>query len=222
MSTIGTMYKQPRVFAHDAHAVVVGAINYSAPPIRPGHTGFGDDGTIKSGIAVTNFGAGHAVGDILTLGLGSGVATVAAQVTVRAVNAGVITDWEVTNSTATPLATPYGRGYQFGDTVVQTASTGAGINFGCTILNIDIPGSHNMGVCLYFSGAAAANVEVLMESAVYGQVLKDGVPIATPGTGYSTNAVVTIPLVPVGSFMPVLVKQVLTHPAAAGDILALY
>ena len=220
MSTIGLMYKEPRVFAHDAHAVVVGAINYSAPPIRPDHAGFGNQGTIKSGILVTNFGTGHVVGDILTLGTGSGAAVVAAQVTVRAVDAGVVTDWEVTNSTATPLVTPFGRGYRVGDAVVQTGSTGGGINFGCTIINIDIPGTHEAGVCLYFSGAAAANVEVLMESAGYGQVLKDGVPIASPGTGYATNAVVTIPLVPVGSFMPILVKQVLTH--LPGDIIALY
>ena len=55
MSTIGRMYKEPRVFAHDAHPIIVGAINYTwkinrkVPPSSPLNWG---------GITVTNAGNG--------------------------------------------------------------------------------------------------------------------------------------------------------------------
>ena len=83
MSLIGQEYKQPRVFAHDAHAVVIGAIN-STWNINQ------KDGTMNhGGIVVTSGGTGYAVGMVLTMTGGTGTGAV---VTVDAVSGGVITD----------------------------------------------------------------------------------------------------------------------------------
>ncbi len=205
MSTIGIMYKQPRVFAHDAHPVVLGAINST----------WNINDKIKwplnwGGITVTSPGTGGAgndyeVGMVLTMGgsaTGSGVT-----VTVDAVDInGLITDYHIS---------AVGAAYLVGDSLTQTgvSAPAGGLGFTCDVSNIDIPNTQEAGCCLYFSSAAAADVSLIMEAGTY-----DG----SANNGYPAGDIKTFELVPVGSFMPILVKQVTSAIASAGDILALY
>jgi hypothetical protein len=203
------MYKQPRVFAHDAWPVVIGAINYTWNINKK------ISGLDWAGILVTNTGNGGAnpyeAGDTITLSPGSG--SVPGVLTVEAVDAaGLITDWSFDPTTVTNL----GVGYRVGDSLTQAGTTSvAGTGFECDITNIDIPNTQEAGCCLYFSPAAALPVtfSVIMEAGRY-----DG----SNGDGYPASDVRTFQLIPVGSFMPVLVKQITTVIAAPGDILALY
>ena len=200
MSTIGIMYKQPRVFAHDAWPVVIGAINYTWNMNKqfPGTMDY-------AGILVTNAGAGYAPTNTITLTM-TGTATAAATLIVDTVDgAGAVTSFHFDHTTVANL----GIGYSVGDTETDA---GPGV-FACTITNIDIPNTQEAGCCLYFSGAAAADVSVIMEAGTY-----DG----SATIGYSAKIVKTFELVPVGTFMPVMVKQVTSAIASAGDILALY
>ena len=66
----GVQAQEPRVFAHDAHPVVVGAIN---------------DSDANHGINITNAGASYTVGDEITLTT-NGAATVAAIIVVDAIS----------------------------------------------------------------------------------------------------------------------------------------
>ena len=204
MSTIGIMYKQPRVFAHDAWPVVIGAINYTWNMNKqfPGTMNY-------AGILVTNGGAGYAPTNTIVLTM-TGTATAAATLIVDTVDAvtGAVTSFHFDPTTAANL----GVGYSVGD----TETDGGGGGFACTITNIDIPNTQEAGCCLYFSpaAAAAANINVIMEGATYtGDAAAD--------FGYAASDVRTFTLVPVGSFMPVMVKQI-TSPTVANDILALY
>ena len=203
MSTIGIMYKQPRVFAHDAWPVVIGAINYTWNMNKqfPGTMDY-------AGILVTNAGAGYAPTNTITLTM-TGTATAAATLIVDTVDgAGAVTSFHFDHTTAANL----GIGYSVGDTETDA---GPGV-FACTITNIDIPNTQEAGCCLYFSpaAAAAANINVIMEGATY--TGDSGVDF-----GYAASDVRTFTLVPVGTFMPVMVKQI-TSPTVANDILALY
>jgi len=171
----GRMQQEPRVFAHDAVPVVIGAINNS---------------NANHGLRVIDKGSTYAPGDVITLTTVGG-ATVAAEVTVLAVDANDgVTDYEVTT---------VGAGYAVGH--VETDSDPAGA-FEVEVINIDIPHTQKRGCCLYVG--ANADVEVIME----------GVAGSTP--------TVTFKGVAAGSFLPVLVKQVVSGIAAPGDILALY
>ena len=81
----GNQAAEPRVFAHDAVSIVIGAINHTSQMDKPG---------FNSGLTVTNFGSGYSVDDVITLSAGSGSS--AAKVKVLAVNAaGVITSYEL-------------------------------------------------------------------------------------------------------------------------------
>ncbi len=199
MSLIGQEYKQPRVFAHDAHAVVIGAINstWNINKKFPGTANWG-------GIKVTSGGTGYAVGMVLTMTGGTGTGAV---VTVDAVSGGVITDYTVST---------VGSAYVVGDNLTQSGASApaGGTGFTCTVNNIDIPNTQEAGCCLYFSpaAAAAANITVIMEAAQW-----DG----SAGDGYPAAAVKTFTLVQPGVFMPILVKQI-TSATVANDILALY
>jgi len=131
----GRMQQEPRVFAHDAVPVVIGAINNS---------------DANHGLKVIDKGATYSVGDVITLTT-TGGATTAAEVTVLAVDASNgVTDYEVTT---------VGAGYSVGD--VETDS-GAGV-FEVEITNIDIPNTQKRGCCLYVG--ANADVGVVMEGA---------------------------------------------------------
>ena len=209
MSLIGQEYKQPRVFAHDAWPVVIGAINYTwnintkfPAPLN------------WAGIVVTNAGSGggtpYAVTDTITLSAGSG--TVPGVLTVLAVDDdGLITDFSFDPTTISNL----GAGYVVGDALIQAGTSGIGAGFTCTVTNIDIPNTQEAGCCLYFSpaAAAAANLTVIMESGKYDN---------SAGDGYPPSAVKTFTLVQPGIFMPMLVKQITSTITAPNDILALY
>jgi hypothetical protein len=209
MSVIGQEYKQPRVFAHDAWPVVVGAINYTWNTNKkfPGKMNY-------AGIIVTDAGDGgvnpYVVGDTITLSAGSG--TVPGVLTVDAIDSdGLVTDFSFDPTTASNL----GAGYVVGDSLTQAATTSAaGTGFECDVNNIDIPNTQEAGCCLYFSpaAAAAANITVIMEAAKW-----DG----SAGDGYPAADVKTFTLVPAGIFLPILVKQV-TSATVVNDILALY
>lgn len=134
----GTQIKQAdevRVFAHDAKAIVAGAVNTSA-----------EDGGVSS---LTNPGTGYAIA--------SGVATTVAPaggtgltVNILSVDAGVITSFEIA---------AIGSGYSVDDVITIT---GGGANATFTITNVDIPGTENRGACLYVG--TTGNIEVEMES----------------------------------------------------------
>ena len=209
MSLIGQEYKQPRVFAHDAWPIVIGAINYTwnintkfPAPLN------------WAGIVVTDAGDGGAnpyvAGDTITLSAGSG--SVPGVLTVLAVDDdGLITDFSFDPTTISNL----GAGYVVGDALTQAGTTSAaGTGFECTITNIDIPNTQEAGCCLYFSPAAgaAANITVIMEAGTYDN---------SAGDGYPAGDVKTFTLVQPGVFLPILVKQI-TSATVANDILALY
>jgi len=209
MSVIGQEYKQPRVFAHGAWPVVIGAINYTwnintkfPAPLS------------WAGIRLLNPGLGggtpYAATDTITLSAGSG--SVPGVLTVLAVDAdGLITDFSFDPTTISNL----GEGYVVGDVVIQMATSGIGAGFRAVINNIDIPNTQEAGCCLYFSpaAAAAANLTVIMESGQWDD---------SAGDGYPPSAVKTFTLVQPGIFMPLLVKQITSVITAPNDILALY
>jgi len=134
----GIEAQEPRVFAHDAVAVVIGAINNS-------HS--------NHGVTMTSGGTGYAVDMELTMTGGTGTG---AKVTVKAVSGGVITDYEVST---------VGSGYVVGDNLTQSgaSSPAGGTGFTCTVSNIDIPNTQKRGACIYV-GAGIASLVVVMES----------------------------------------------------------
>ena len=138
----GVMAQEPRLFAHDAVAVVVGAINNSDS---------------NHGLDVTNYGSGYAVNDVITLSAPAGGGTTAT-VTVLAVDAaGVITDYEMTN---------VGSTYTINEAFTQGGVAPAGgTGFAGNVSNIDIPNTQKRGACLYIGAAAGlATLTVVMES----------------------------------------------------------
>lgn len=206
MSTIGRMYKEPRVFAHDAHPIVVGAINSTwkinrkVPPSSPLNWG---------GITVTSPGTGgpgndYEVGMVLTMTGGAGAG---AEVTVDAVDAnGLITDYTVST---------VGSAYVVGNSLTQLGASApaGGLGFTCDVSNIDIPSTEKAGCNLYVG--AAAGLTTL-------QVIMDGAEIdLSTGTGYTTASTITFGTVSAGSFLPIMVKQII-GTYAANDVLALY
>ena len=136
----GRQAQEPRVFAHDAHAVVVGAINNS-------HA--------NHGITMTAAGTGYAVNMIITLTGGTGSS---ATVKVTGVSGiGAITNYEMQN---------VGSGYVVGDNLTQAIVTpSGGSGFTCTVSNIDIPNTQKRGCCVYVGAAAGlTSLTVVMES----------------------------------------------------------
>jgi len=132
----GNMMAQPRVFSHDAVAIVQGAINASEL-----------DGGVS---ALISGGTGYAVGSgvATTGGAGTGLT-----VNILAVDGDVITSFEVA---------AVGSGYAVGNTI--TISTG-GANATFTVTNIDIPHTQERGCCIYVGAAAGlATLNVTMES----------------------------------------------------------
>lgn len=133
----GVMQQEPRVFAHDAVPVVIGAINFSAA-----------DG----GLTISNPGTGYSVGDTLTYNAGSAsgsglVLTVSAEV------GGAVTAFTVTSA---------GSGYLLGETL---SFTGGSATFTAIVSDIDIPNTGKRGCCLYIGDAGATGTAVVkMES----------------------------------------------------------
>ena len=136
----GMMQQEPRVFAHDAVAVVIGAVN---------------DSHSNHGLAVTNFGAAYAVNDTITLSSpAAGGAPNRAVVTVLAIDgAGAVTDYSVTTD---------GSLYVQDEAFTQAVTSGGGAGFAGTVASIDIPNTQKRGCCLYIGNSG--DVEVIMES----------------------------------------------------------
>ena len=143
----GNMQAEPRVFAHDAVSVVIGAINNS---------------DADHGLNMTSGGSGgvnpYVVGDTITLttptGSGGGAGN-RAIITVAAIDAnGLVTNYTVTT---------VGALYLVGDTADQVATTSAaGTGFTALVSNTDIPNTQRRGCCLYVGNSGA--VDVVMES----------------------------------------------------------
>tara|TARA_Y100001968_G_scaffold313490_1_gene337765 strand:+ start:633 stop:1205 length:573 start_codon:yes stop_codon:yes gene_type:complete len=138
----GRQAQEPRVFAHDAHAVVVGAVNNS---------------DANHGISITAAGLGYEVDDTVTFSAPAAVGGVQAVLTVLAVDgAGAITDYEVT--------TP-GALYAINELILQDSTTGGGAGFIGAVTNIDIPNTQKRGACVYVGAAAGlTSLTVIMES----------------------------------------------------------
>lgn len=171
----GRQAQEPRVFAHDAHAVVVGAIN---------------DSHSNHGITMTSGGTGYAVDMVLTMtgGAGSG-----AEITVTAVDGGVITDYTVSN---------VGSGYAVGNSLTQSGASvpAGGTGFTCDVANIDIPNTQKRGCCVYVGAPAGlTDLTVVMES------------------GNTAN----FRTVSGGTILPILIKRI-TTTLATNDVIALY
>ena len=133
----GVMQQEPRVFAHDAVAVVVGAINAS---------------DANKGLTITSGGTGYSEGDTLTYNAGS-AAGAGLVLTVLAETGGVVTDFTVTNA---------GSGYLLTESLTFT---GGANNFTADVSNIDIPNTQKRGCCIYVGAAAGlATLSVVMES----------------------------------------------------------
>ena len=198
----GNEAAQPRVFAHDMVPIAIGAIN----PRQVGTGALNEN--IANGLEMTVAGTGHAVGDVLTLNTGAG-ATVAAKVKVLAVNSGVITAFALEFSGT--VNAPYGAGYVLDDSLVQASSTGSGIDFRCTVKNIDLPNTHERGCCLYAGIAIDTGLDLILES----------------GELYNTTYTARLKGITAGSFLPVLAKRVVavtlsSGSYASGDLLAIY
>ena len=237
----GTQIKQAdevRVFAHDAKPVVIGAVNTNGgftslslagkgynPSSSVGTTGGSGAGLTVNTICSTGVvvsaginagGSGYTAGVYeVTGGSGTGLKIFASvslgavtSITVNAQGSGYLVGDVVTlvggNNDATvdvdalrltdiEINAP-GNGYAIGDTITISGGIGIGTDATFDIANIDIPGTENRGVCLYVG--TAGNIQVEMESG------------ETP----------TFNNVPAGTFMPVLVKRLVS----GSDVLALY
>ncbi len=138
----GRMQQEPRVFAHDAVTVVIGAVNNS---------------DANHGLSVTNYGSGYAVDDTITLSSpAAGGAPNRAVVTVTAISGGGATG-PVSNYTVTTAGSLYVDNEAF----TQAATSGGGTNFAGNVSNIDIPNTQKRGACIYVGNSG--DVEVLLE-----------------------------------------------------------
>lgn len=135
----GVMQQEPRILAHDAHVVVIGAVN----------TTYGD-----TGVKLTNQGAGYD---------GGGSGTFTGVTTTSAGGSGLILTCEVLGGKIVNVtATAAGSGYAAGDTATIDDITGTGGGSAeVEITNVDIPNTGKRGACLYVG--ATANVEVVLE-----------------------------------------------------------
>jgi len=124
----GNFQAQPRVFAHDAKAIVIGAVNST----------WGDGGF--SFVGGTSFVAGD-VGSTMTAATGS------ATFTITSVAGGAITGLDIVN---------LGSGYTAGTSVNLTGASGSGASF--TPTNIDIPNTQKRGCCVYIGAAGNLQV----------------------------------------------------------------
>ena len=81
-----------------------------------------NDSTGVGTYTITNAGSGHAVGDVITMS--NGHSGTQLKIKVRTVDSGAVVKGVITVS---------GTLYELGDTLTQSATTGSGANFACTI-----------------------------------------------------------------------------------------
>ncbi len=124
----GNFQAEPRVFAHDAKVIVIGAVNSTC----------GDGGF--SFVGGTSFVAGD-VGSTMTAATGS------ATFTITSVAGGAITGLDIVN---------LGSGYTVGTSVNLTGASGSGASF--TPTNIDIPNTQKRGCCVYIGAGGNMSV----------------------------------------------------------------
>ena len=136
----GNMQAEPRVFAHDAVSVTIGAINNSDS---------------NHGLDMTSGGTGYTVNDVLTAA-GSATGTLATITVTEIIDGGGGTG-PVSNYTVSNV----GTGYLVGDNLTVTGGTGAN-DATFDVTNIDIPNTQRRGCCLYIGNSG--DVEVVMES----------------------------------------------------------
>ena len=132
----GNMQAEPRILAHDAATVVIGAINAS---------------NANKGLTITAAGNSFVVDEVITYVAGSpggGGLTL----TVTEIDGGAVTNFNIT--------TP-GSGYLVGESLTFGAS-GVGNGFTVNVLNIDIPNTQRRGCCIY--SGASQTVQVELES----------------------------------------------------------
>ena len=144
----GNFQAQPRVFAHDAKAIVIGAVNST----------WGDGGF--SFVGGTSFVAGD-VGSTMTAATGSATFTITSVAGgAIAVTVADTTTINLDNTAITGLdIVNLGSGYTVGTSVNLTGASGSGASF--TPTNIDIPNTQKRGCCVYIG--AAGNLQVMME-----------------------------------------------------------
>jgi len=140
---IGNMASQPRVFGHDAVAVVIGAVNTSWPGDASGDGKGGVSDLISGG---TGYTAGTGVATTST-GSGTGLT----------VDTVVDDDGVVTSFTVNAV----GSGYVVGETITIAGGT---TNATFTITNIDIPHTHERGCILLHIANSSEEVSLVMES----------------------------------------------------------
>lgn len=191
----GNMQAEPRIFAHDAKLIVIGAINNS---------------DANHGIKMSAAGTGYVVGELITIttGTNTGAATGdRAVIKVLAIGAGgVITDYEVST---------VGAKYLVGDTANQVSSNESGTGFQSTVTNIDIPNTQQRGCCIYVGDVATAGskLSLILESATHN---------GTAGTGYTALTEVEFEGTLAGGVYPFLIKQLVYVAQGAEKVIALY
>ena len=191
----GNMQAEPRIFAHDAKLIVIGAINNSDS---------------NHGIRMSAAGTGYVVGELITLttGTNTGAATGdRAVVKVLAIGAGgVITNYEVST---------VGAKYLVGDTANQVSTNYTGTGFASTVTNIDIPNTQQRGCCIYVGDVTTtgSKLSLILESATHN---------GTAGTGYTALTEVEFEGTLAGGIYPFLIKQLVYVAQGAEKVIALY
>ncbi len=185
-SVQGNWAAQARVFGHDAIPVVLNSV---------------------SKVEINAGGTGHAINDVITL------TTVACDLKVTNVEAGVVTGVMLVPKATTTGSQPYGKGATLNTSYAQSATTGSGINFSAYVRGIDLPHTEVRGATLYV-GIDLTELSVTMES---------GNEYATQDGGYTAD----FKGVQAGSFLPILVRKVNAWTSSAGSdqdgaIIALY
>ena len=152
----GNFQAQPRVFAHSAQSIVIGAVNNT-------HS--------SGGILITAPGKDYAVNDTITFSGGS----TSLVITVTEVNP--IPDPAAPstplNSIVAFTITNVGSGYAVNDNLTQSSTSGSGTGATAKVLNVDIPNTEERGCCLYVG--VAADVAVVLEGNTTSTTFK-GVP----------------------------------------------
>jgi len=160
-----------------------------------------------SKVEINAGGTGHAVGDIITL------ATVSCNLKVTEVISGVVNGVMLVPNPTASGSQPYGKGGVVGTSYSQSATTGSGVGFSAFVRETNLPETDVRGASLYVANDLT-ELSVVMES---------GNLYATSGPAHTAN----FKGIKSGTFLPILVKKVVTWTSAAGadqdgEIIALY